>query len=198
MTNRRHPFVVISAVATVLLSLLAAGCGGGGSPGIASVGSSTSATTTSDSSAGGGGKATGLLAYASCMRSHGVPGFPDPVSGGGISKEQVVSAFRAVSASQGDAAQNACRHLLPANGSLGGGQPSAPVTVADRADYLKAAACMRSHGFPSFPDPTFPPNSVNVDIPSSIDQNSSKFKSAATTCVKFIPAGPPYSHSNGS
>ena len=52
---------------------------------------------------------------------------------------------------------------------------------------------MRSHGFPTFPDPTFQSNNVTTDIPASINQDSSQFKSAAATCTKLIPAGLPYS-----
>ena len=57
---------------------------------------------------------------------------------------------------------------------------------------------MRSHGFPDFPDPTFQNDNVQTNIPSSIDQDSSPFKSAAETCTKLIPAGLPYSKPSGS
>jgi hypothetical protein len=57
---------------------------------------------------------------------------------------------------------------------------------------------MRSHGFPDFPDPTFPNNNVQTNIPSSIEQDSSQFRSAAATCTKLIPTGLPYSKSSGS
>ncbi len=57
---------------------------------------------------------------------------------------------------------------------------------------------MRSHGFPNFPDPAFQGNTVETNIPSSIDQHSSQFTSAAETCIKLIPAGLPDSHRSGS
>jgi hypothetical protein len=57
---------------------------------------------------------------------------------------------------------------------------------------------MRSHGFPDFPDPAFENNSVQTDVPSSIDQDAPRFKSAATICTKLIPAGLPYSGSRHS
>jgi hypothetical protein len=186
-----RPLVHASIVALAVLSLLAAGCGGGGSPGVASVASS--AVTAGPSAEGG--QATGLVAYASCMRSHGVPGFPDPASGGGLPKEAVVSALQAVSNSRADVSQNACKGLLPAGGSLSG-KAARPVPAQDRHDYLEAAACMRSHGFPDFPDPTFANSSVQTNIPSSINQDSSRFTSAATTCTKLIPAGLPDSGSS--
>src|SRR5262249_25296759 len=67
------------------------------------------------------------------------------------------------------------------------------ITRPDQAAYLKAASCMRSHGVPDFPDPTFENNGVKFNIPSSIDPNSSQAKRAEATCVKLIPPGLPYS-----
>jgi hypothetical protein len=192
MARCRRPLILVSVVAAVASALLAAGCGGGGSAGVANVPAST-ATTTVGRSAGGSTQATGLAAFASCMRSHGLTNFPDPMSSGGIPKQAVVSAFRAVSVSHARAAQNACNHLLPAGGSLSG-QPVRTITPQDRQDYLRAAACMRSHGVPDFPDPKFQNNDARVNIPSSINQNSSQFTRAATTCTKLIPAGLPGSH----
>ena len=86
------------------------------------------------------------------------------------------------------AAYNACRHLLPNNGV-----PRNAITPADQADYLKAAACMRSHGFPNFPDPVFENGSVAFKIRTPIDTSSSLYKSALATCQKLVPAGLPYS-----
>jgi hypothetical protein len=71
---------------------------------------------------------------------------------------------------------------------------TAPITPADRLDYLKAAACIRSHGFPDFPDPTFGNNTVTFNIPPNIDPNSSQAKSAEAICAKLIPPGLPYSN----
>jgi hypothetical protein len=187
----RRPIILASVIAAAASALLAAGCGGGSSPGVANVASSTTTTTVSPS-AGGSTQATGLVAFASCMRSHGVPNFPDPTSSGGIPKQAVVSAFQAVGTSQAKAAQEACNHLLPAGGLSG--QPVQTITAQDRQDYLRAAACMRSHGFPNFPDPKFRNNGAQVNIPSSINQNSSQFTRAATICTKLIPAGLPGSH----
>ena len=135
-----RPLTLTSVVAVAAFSLLAAGCGGGGSPGVANVASSTTATTTP----------TGLVAFADCMRSHGVPTFPGPDSSGGIPKIQVVAAAR--SNPKFNAAQTDCNHLAP-SGSL------APPETAQQQrtrleDELSFARCMRSHGEMSFPDPT--------------------------------------------
>jgi hypothetical protein len=84
---------------------------------------------------------------------------------------------------------------LPQNG----GQPSGQaITPADQADYLKAATCMRTHGVPDFPDPTFQNDNVTFNIPPNIDPNSSQAKSAEAICVKLIPPGLPYSNSRNS
>ena len=68
------------------------------------------------------------------------------------------------------------------------------ITPADQGDYLKAAECMRSHGVPDFPDPTFGNNTVTFNVPRNIDPNSSQAKSAVATCSKLIPPGLPYSN----
>jgi hypothetical protein len=66
-----------AVLAGAVLSLRAAGCGS------SSPGSSRSAAASA--------QARGLVPYASCMRSHRVPGFPDPTSSGGIPKDPVIS-----------------------------------------------------------------------------------------------------------
>jgi hypothetical protein len=71
------------------------------------------------------------------------------------------------------------------------------ITPAEQADYLRAAACIRAHGFPDFPDPTFQNGHVRFNIPSSIDTSSPQVKSAQAACVKLIPAGLPYSNTRG-
>jgi hypothetical protein len=173
----------VSLVAVLVAVLGVTACGGGSShhPGVASP------------SAGGSTQGSGLLAYAACMRSHGVPNFPDPSGGGGISKPAIVSALEAVSSSQAQAAQNACNHLMPAGGLSG--QASQTVPAQDQQDYLNAAACMRSHGITAFPDPAFSGGSVTFNIPSTINTNSTQFTQARRICTKLIPAGLPDSGS---
>ena len=141
----RRPLILASAVGVVAFSLLAAGCGGGGSAGVASVASSTTAATTATTQ-------NGLVAYSACMRSRGVPNFPDPDSSGGLPKLQVVAA-RTNNPSRFDSADSACRHLLPPNGSLGP-QETAQQQRTKVADGLSFASCMRSRGVSRFPDPT--------------------------------------------
>jgi hypothetical protein len=68
------------------------------------------------------------------------------------------------------------------------------ITPADRLAYLKAAACIRSHGFPGFPNPTFGKNTVTFNVPHNINPHSTKARTAEAICVKLIPPGLPYSN----
>lgn len=131
----RTLILTASVVAAAAVWLLAAGFGGG---------SSTTAATTP------AGTQSGALAYARCMHSHGVPNFPDP-SSRGDDKRAVVSALRALTISQAQAAQTACMHVN--GGSPGTGQGTAQSQARTTA-MLAFARCVRSHGFPKFPDPT--------------------------------------------
>jgi hypothetical protein len=74
------------------------------------------------------------------------------------------------------------------------GTQNPTITAADRPAYLKAAACIRSHGFPNFPNPTFGKNTVTFNLPPNINTNSSQAKRAEAICVKLIPPGLPYSN----
>jgi hypothetical protein len=142
MIRCRRSVILASVVTVVAFSLVAAGCGGGRPVGVASVASSTTTATKTQN---------GLGAFAGCMRSHGVPNFPDPDSSGEIPKIQVVAASKA-NRNRFIAAQTACIHLAP-NGSLAR-QQTAQEKRTQLADELSFANCMRSHGVAGFPDPT--------------------------------------------
>jgi hypothetical protein len=146
---RRHGLPVAAILATALLSLLAAGCAGSGS----SKGSHSPSTGRSTISAS-------PVAYSACVRSHGVPNYPDPDSSGQLPKTD--AGQLGVSNSQYEAAQLACQDLLPPSGSIRQQEyqcmhdhdcPQALVQQMMTWDR-KLAQCMRSHGLPNFPDPT--------------------------------------------
>ncbi len=125
----------------IALALSALGCAAV----IAACGGSSSKSTTS------AGYTQGVK-FASCMRSHGVPNFPDPVAGGGF-QFPVSSGFNPF-APAAAAAQHDCRSLLPAGGK-GPGEASAQ----GKARSLALAQCMREHGVTGFPDPVSSPPS---------------------------------------
>ncbi len=184
---------VCAGGALLAAGALLAGCGGGGSPngGVASLGSHTSSSHTSTGSAAASeghesSPGSQAIAYAACMHEHGLPNFPEPQ----ISEHgNEVSVKMAVPVGVGrnakfKPAQQACRKLLP-----GGGSHSEPaLTPAQEDQYLKAAACIRSHGVPNFPDPTFSEGQAHIEH-QSLNESSPAFKTAVHDCESLIPGG---------
>ena len=131
------------------------------------------------------------LAFSKCMRTHGVPNFPDPTSGGGgIQLSIGVNSGINPRSPTFQSAQTACQHLQPGGGPSFG-RPSAQAV----AQALEMAQCMRAHGISGFPDPTtHAPSSpagfglvmgrdgVFLTLPRSIDPRSPAFQRAAATC----------------
>lgn len=115
--------------------------------------------------------------YADCMRSHGIPDFPDPVSSGGF--PTLPSTINQQSPSFLSAEQ-ACAKLQP-----GAGGPKPAITGAQQAEMVANARCIRNHGVPNFPDPTFGPGGqgVNVTLPGELNRNSPAVLSAAKACA---------------
>jgi hypothetical protein len=127
-----------------------------------------------------------FLAFSECMRSHGVPNFPDPSPGGGIHLSSGMNPFSPAF----KAAQTSCHKLLP-----GGGPGAAHPTAQAEAQTLEISQCMRQHGVSGFPDPTLTPPSnpagysiledrggVVLAVPSTINPGSRVFQQAAATC----------------
>jgi hypothetical protein len=157
----------LAAAVLALTGLLATACGGGSSPAAASGG-------------GGGGGSPPMqaqLAYAKCMRAHGVPDFPDPDSNGnGFTGEPT--------GSQVTAADHVCHHLLNAG---------APLSPAQWQHYLgqlvQYARCMRAHGLPDFPDPHTTGGGTGVTFSGNIARNSPQYQSANQACQHLLPNG---------
>lgn len=167
-------FAAVTAVTVVL-----AACGSGG-PGVAHLGA-----TAAPSASPGGSKSQNALAFAQCMRKQGITNFPDPGSGGGF---RITGGLDPMSA-QFQAAQNACKSLLP-----NGGAPNPAQQAAAQQAALQFSQCMRSHGIANFPDPQFQSGpragGTTLRLPSSIDPNSPQFKSAQSACQKLLPKPP--------
>lgn len=157
---RRPAATVIAAAAVVavaLATLAACDGGGSGSPGVANIAPSARPGSPSASRSA----SSDPVAYSRCMRSHGVPNYPDPGDGGQLPKTSAEQL--GVSGSRFQAAQQACQSALPANdGSfrqqvqqcyLAGICPPALVQQMLTVGQ-KFATCMRSHGVPNWPDPT--------------------------------------------
>ena len=193
------PRARLLAAAALSSGVLVAGCGGSSpSPTVARLASTTTAGSTA---AGGGAASSGppspssldsdALAYANCMRSNGVPNFPDPNAGGGFLFH--ARAGTNPSSPVFKVARAKCRHFMPPGPGSGPG-PS-PQTLAR---FLSIARCMRQHGVYDFPDPrtSVPSNPFGSGIgvisdiegvilifPSTIDQQSLVFTQAAAACA---------------
>ena len=163
-TSRRGQ---VLAVLAVCVALVAAGCGGGGGA----------------PSASGPSDYQQEEAFAHCMRSHGVPGWPDPLPQGGFPRtgtDQSSPQFRS--------AFKACQHLLP---------PIQPISATQQhqtmAQALQFSKCMRSHGFPGFPDPSVPSGGgVLFNLPANFDPNSPLAQAANKACHGGLPQGAPH------
>jgi hypothetical protein len=135
-------------IATAVLAL--AGCGG------------TRASENDRSSAGASPTSPSGRAYSVCLRSHGVPNFPDPGRGGQLPKADAQRL--GVSDATLRAAQHACRGVVPNPGAVinaGSVDQCMTVGVCPRNlvgqvlnEELDFARCMRSHGVPNWPDPS--------------------------------------------
>jgi hypothetical protein len=158
MMNGSIPGRVLAAL-VVGVALLAAGCGGGG---------------------GSPGKSRPkvhqeLVAFAHCMRAHGVPDFPDPLPDGGFPRTGAGNSL------QSGSAMNACKNLLPPQQTLSAAQ-QARVLAQD----LKWAKCMRAHGFPGFSDPSVRPHAgIVIFAPAGFDPGSPRAQAAAKACKQL-------------
>lgn len=163
----RRPLTPTLGVAAAV-AVLAAGCGGASSP-------TSSARPTAAATVG-----KQFVAFAVCMRSRGVPNYPDPQISSSANHLQVT-----ISPGNTDpnspaskSADHACHYLLPNGGT--------PVNGArDQTQELMFADCMRSHAVPNFPDAD---HDGVFNLPSTIDQQAPAFLGAIHACQKVQPS----------
>lgn len=146
-----------------------------------------SQTSGSSGSSGQGDVVSQELEFAQCMRSNGVPDFPDPNGSGGFQ----LPAGTDRSSPAFEAAQAKCQKFLPAG--PGSGRPPSPQALAH---MLRVAKCMRRHGISDFPEPraSLPSDTAgfvgvisDIDgvilvFPSTVDERSPEFVRAAAAC----------------
>ncbi len=159
------------AVAALALGVTVAGCSGG----------TTGPTAGSAGGSGSSGASTlaQAVAYSQCIRSHGVSNFPDPVltpSGHYGYRTRGIDPNSA--AFQG--ALQACKGL-PSPWTSTGQQ----LSPAEQQAWLTWATCIRAHGVPSFPDPTFSGSEVHD---SGVASSSPQLQSAMDACKSQMPS----------
>jgi hypothetical protein len=137
---------------------------------------------------------TMALDYSKCMRSHGVPDYPDPVSHGNSISISVKNVDP--NSPQFKAAANACRKYQPGPGNL-----SPQQQAQARKDGLKMADCMHAHGFPTFPDPDGQ-GVINITPSDGLNTNSPQYQSAVKVCqqgqIMISQTGPGGGSGSGS
>lgn len=152
-----------------------------------------SGTGTGAAGSAPGGK-TRDVEFSDCMRAHGVTNFPDPGSGGGIQIGGPGSNLNPRSPSF-QAAQRACAKYAP----FKGGPPH--MTEAQRVAAFKFAKCVRTHGYPDFPDPSdsvpragsgpvavLALRGMVFSFSSAFNPQSPAFQQAASDCGLHLPA----------
>lgn len=170
MHTNLTPFArrIASAATTIGVCLIAAGCGTSSPHGAA-----TSPSVTAQQ-----------LAFAKCVRAHGVPSFPDPgtsASGpensiGGIEIPTSIN----MQSPAFHAAWNDCQGLIAVRLSPQG-KPS--VTPAMKASLIAHAQCMRTHGVPGYQDPTFPASGGIAFTDAGTNPQSPAYKHAVGVCA---------------
>jgi hypothetical protein len=192
---------LLTAATLASVTLAATGCGSSSSPTVAHLSAGKGATSASSQNSGSAPESTAnpqqaLIGFAKCMRSNGLPNFPDPNGSGGFAFH--ASAEMNPSSPAFKAAQAKCRKLMPGGGPPGPGSRTNP-SAQTLARFLSIARCMRQHGVYGFPDPktSIPSNpfaasgtgvisnieGVILIFPSTINQQSPTFTRAAATCA---------------
>jgi hypothetical protein len=172
------------------LALLLAGCGSGPAPtgvatlpspsGASAAGAHASASPTPASS----DQTAQALAFSRCMRSNGVPNWPDPDSSGGFDKARIIQAVGTSLTSpqyhQYLAASAACQDLMPANMR----EPTQAEVQQEWTDDRDFAQCMRDAGLTNAPDPVADDHGrPYFDIAGTgIDPNSPRIQAMAQAC----------------
>jgi hypothetical protein len=180
MLQLRRPLLLMGLLA-VLLLVGVAGCGGddkGG--GVASLGGADSATSTTNASASGGKDIRNdlrqMLAWARCMRQHGLPNMPDPqLMGDGIAQRFP----RGVGPNDPKvkAAQQACRQHQP-----DGGQVQRP-SPQQQQEALAFARCMRQHGI-NLPDPQITAEGIDQPPAPGVRRDDLRAIAAEQACAQ--------------
>ncbi len=113
--------------------------------------------------------------FATCMRDHGVSSFPDPQSSSGI---QIPVSLAQNPSPAFKSAMQACHYLMAAEG------PPPVASASQKAAAVKLAQCMRKHGVPNYPDPTYHDGALVppfIAVP-AINPASPAFGAASKTC----------------
>jgi hypothetical protein len=176
--RRWRPYLA-ALVAVLALALATASCGGGSKgDGVASLGGGKATTTTSPGNSGKDSKQR-ALAYARCMRQHGID-MPDPkFDAAGRMALQLPSGV-GPDDPKFKAADQACQQYAPS------GEPEQLDPQLQR-QMVAYARCMRQHGI-NIPDPK-PGEGIGIDGSTGVNPEDPKYKAADQACQQYAPGG---------
>lgn len=181
-----------AVIAMTGVVLLLAACGGSRTAtGASTAGSASARGSTEPESA-----SVQMLPFANCMRSNGVPSFPDPNNTGKFPDAHALG----VSSPLFQAALTKCKQRLP-NGGIA---PNQTQLHQQETALIPFAKCMRSHGVSDWPDPSIYTNTDGETavvfnlIGTSLDGSgfdAAPVQAKSNTCQHLLPpsnGGPPY------
>jgi hypothetical protein len=189
--------VVLGVAAMVVLSA----CGGGGAEAasdVASLEGGASTTLAGDTGGDTGGddevtqeeRQEAMLAFAQCMRDHGVD-MPDPEfddNGRGVGGAIRVGGDEGLDEDDFEAAQQACEDLVEdVQGSFGMDDPEQRAKMQEQ--MLAFSQCMRDHGI-DMPDPQFNEDggaTIQGGPGGAIDPDDPDFQAAEEACRGDMP-----------
>jgi hypothetical protein len=185
--RQRRRYVLPVAAALFGLAFGAAACSSDPStPGVAGAG--TTATTSASTSNQSKPTLTPAqraaeLAFSQCMRSHGVPNFPDPNSQGALLIQGGPGSSLDPNSPAFQSAQKACQSKQP--------KPTSAQQTQALQNALKQAQCMRKHGIKDFPDPQSSGGKISLQIQggagSDLNPNDPLFQAAQKACMPNAP-----------
>jgi hypothetical protein len=159
---------------SLCLALVAVSC----ALAVAACGSSTKPSSAVTSS-----RYAEALKHADCMRSHGVPSFPDPSANGAPAPPGGTGALTTLRSPAFRSATKACQSLAPDGTTV----PS--LSEGAKLAALKFSRCMRAHGVRNYPDPQFSGIGYRLILPPGLSPSSPAFKSAETVCNRSAGYG---------
>ena len=181
LRSRDHALAGVSSFGNAGLCLVVAmSCG-------LAVAASGGASTKRRSASSAYGPRSSPAAMSRCMRANGVPNFPDPRSGpggGGVgfpgglfftSSDSIDVMGTSFSGPAVVHAEKACKEYMPPSG------PQPTISASQKAAMIANARCMRKHGVPSFPDPTFSGSRITIGD-GDANPDSPAFRHAAAAC----------------
>lgn len=129
------------------------------------------------------------ISASKCMRANGVPSFPDPQegpNGGGVGwpgggpalvspDVLIVMGQRLAGPAVGEAAKKCEEYMAPSG-------PGPTISESQKEQAIAFARCMRAHGVPGFPDPTFSGANQQLNLGPGLNPNSPAVEQASKAC----------------